>query len=189
MLIALIALVLMVGGPILLGILFYNNLINRKNSVEQAESDIDVQLKKRYDLIPNLVETVKAYMKHERETLTELTELRTRGMRGGISPTEQMEIAGKVNRLGRGLMLQVENYPDLKASKNFLQLQAAWNEVEEQLSASRRTFNAAVKDYNNGLEQFPTNIMARSMGYTAREYIEIPEEEKANISAKEMFNS
>ncbi|NND95302.1 MAG: LemA family protein, partial [Flavobacteriales bacterium] len=115
--------------------------------------------------------------------------LRTRAMSGGLSPEQQMEIANKVNRLGRGLMLQVENYPDLKASKNFLQLQAAWNEVEEQLSASRRTYNAAVKDYNNGLEQFPTNIMARSMGYTPREFIEIPDEERENISAKELFNS
>jgi LemA protein len=180
---------LLIGGPILIGILLYNNLVNRKNTVDQAESDIDVQLKKRYDLIPNLVETVKAYMKHERETLVQLTELRTRAMSGGLSPEQQMEIANKVNRLGRGLMLQVENYPDLKASQNFLQLQAAWNEVEEQLSASRRTYNAAVKDYNNGLEQFPTNIMARSMGYTPRGFIEIPEEEKKNVSAKELFNS
>ncbi|NNK81219.1 MAG: LemA family protein [Flavobacteriales bacterium] len=180
---------IIIGAPILIGILLYNNLVNRKNTVDQAESDIDVQLKKRFDLIPNLVETVKAYMKHERETLVELTELRTRAMSGGLSPEQQMEIANKVNRLGRGLMLQVENYPDLKASKNFLQLQAAWNEVEEQLSASRRTYNAAVKDYNNGLEQFPTNIMARSMGYTPREFIEIPDEERENISAKELFNS
>jgi LemA protein len=180
---------IIIGGPILLGILFYNNLVNRKNSVEQAESDIDVQLKKRFDLIPNLVETVKAYMKHERETLTELTALRTQGMSGNLSAQEQMEIGAKVNRLGRGLMLQVENYPDLKASQNFMQLQSAWNEVEEQLSASRRTYNAAVKDYNNGLEQFPTNIMAKSMGYKPRSYIEIAEAEKANISAKEMFNN
>ena len=185
--VALIAAVLLIGGPILLGILFYNNLVNRKNTVEQAESDIDVQLKKRFDLIPNLVETVKAYMKHERDTLVELTELRTRHMAGGLSVQEQADVTNKVNRLGRGLMLQVENYPDLKASKNFLQLQAAWNEVEEQLSASRRSYNAAVKDYNNGLEQFPTNIMARSMGYQPHEYIEIPEEERENISAKEMF--
>jgi len=185
----LIALLILVGGPILIGILLYNNLINRKNTVDQAESDIDVQLKKRFDLIPNLVETVKAYMKHERDTLVELTELRTRHMSGGLTPNEQIDVANRVNRLGRGLMLQVENYPDLKASKNFLQLQASWNEVEEQLSASRRTFNAAVKDYNNGLEQFPTNIMARSMGYTPREFIEIPEEERENISAKELFNS
>lgn len=185
---ALVALII-IAGPILVGILLYNNLVNRKNTVDQAQSDIDVQLKKRYDLIPNLVETVKAYMKHERDTLVELTELRTRATAGGLSPKEQIDVANRVNRLGRGLMLQVENYPDLKASKNFLQLQASWNEVEEQLSASRRTYNAAVKDYNNGLEQFPTNIMARSMGYTPREFIEIPEEERKNISAKEMFNS
>jgi len=184
-----LALLLLIGGPIFLGILFYNNLIDRKNRVEQAESDIDVQLKKRFELIPNLVETVKAYMKHEKDTLVELTELRTRYQGGGLSMVEQQQIAGKVNRMGRGLMLQVENYPDLKANQNFMQLQAAWNEVEEQISASRRTYNAALKDYNNGLEQFPTKLMARSMGYQPKEYIEIPEEEKKNISAKELFNS
>ena len=180
---------LVIAAPILIGILFYNNLIDRKNRVEQAESDIDVQLKKRFDLIPNLVETVKAYMKHERETLVELTELRTRYQGGGLSMAEQQELAGQVNRMGRGLMLQVENYPDLKASQNFMQLQASWNEVEAQISASRRTYNAAVKDYNNGLEQFPTNMMASRMGYQAKPYIEIREAETKNISAKELFNS
>ncbi|MDA0973142.1 MAG: LemA family protein [Bacteroidetes bacterium] len=184
-----IVLLVLIGGPILLGILLYNNLIDRKNRVEQAESDIDVQLKKRFDLIPNLVETVKAYMKHEQETLVKLTELRTRYQGGGLTMQEQQEMAGQVNRMGRGLMLQVENYPDLKASTNFMQLQAAWTEIEEQISASRRTYNAAVKDYNNGLEQFPTNLMARNMGYQRKEYIEIPEEETKNISAKELFNS
>jgi LemA protein len=104
-----------------------------------------------------------------------------------MSMSEQQELAGQVNRMGRGLMLQVENYPDLKATQNFMQLQATWNEVEEQISASRRTYNAAVKDYNNGLEQFPTNMMASRMGYQAKSYIEIPEAE--NISAKEFFNS
>jgi len=128
---------------ILLLVFLYNGLIAKKNKVEEAESDIDVMLKKRFDLIPNLVETVKAYMKHERDTLVELTELR----------------------------------------------QASWNEVEEQLSASRRNFNAAVNSYNNGVEQFPTNVMANSMGYQIKEYIEIPEVEKENISAKELFNS
>jgi LemA protein len=184
-----LAIIALAIGPILLGILVYNNLVNRKNRVDQAFADIDAQLQKRYDLIPNLVETVKAYMAHERDTLVELTRLRTQGMSGGLSPEQQMEIAGKVNRLGRGLMLQVENYPDLKASQNFLQLQGSWNEVEEQLAASRRTYNAAVKDYNNGLEQFPSNIFARSMGYQSREYIDIPEEARGNVSAKELFNS
>jgi len=149
-----------------------------------------VQLKKRFDLIPNLVETVKAYMKHERDTLVELTELRTRGMSSAnLSQKELNEIGSKVNNIGRRLMFQMEAYPDLKASKNFLQLQASWNEVEEQLSASRRTYNANVKDYNNGLEQFPSNIFARSLNYQPKEYIEIPEVERENISAKEMFNS
>jgi len=180
---------LAIGAVVLLLVFLYNGLIAKKNKVEEAESDIDVMLKKRFDLIPNLVETVKAYMKHERETLVELTELRSQVQRGGLTLAEQNEVASKVNRLGRGLMFQVENYPDLKASKNFLQLQASWNEVEEQLSASRRNFNAAVNSYNNGVEQFPTNMMAKNMGYQIKEYIEIPEVEKENISAKELFNS
>lgn len=180
---------LVVLGVIILGVLLYNGLVAAKNKVDEAESGIDVMLKKRFDLIPNLVETVKAYMAHERDTLRELTELRTRYQGGGLSAQEQNEVASRVNRLGRGLMLQVENYPDLKASNNFLQLQASWNEVEEQLSASRRGFNAAVLRYNNMLEQFPTNMMANSMGYTRREFIEIPEEERKNISAKELFGN
>ena len=174
---------------LLLLVFIYNGLVAKKNKVEESESDIDVMLKKRFDLIPNLVETVKAYMSHERETLVELTELRSQAQRGGLSMSEQNEIASKVSRMGRGLMIQVENYPDLKASNNFLQLQASWNEVEEQLAASRRGFNAAVNSYNNGLEQFPSNIMAQMMNYVTKEYIEVPEEEKGNISAKELFNN
>jgi len=180
---------LVVLGIVVFLVFLYNGLIAKKNKVDEAESDIDVMLKKRFDLIPNLVETVKAYMKHERDTLVELTELRSQVQRGGLTLAEQNEVASKVNRMGRGLMFQVENYPDLKASQNFLQLQASWNEVEEQLSASRRNFNAAVNSYNNGVEQFPTNVMANSMGYQIKEYIEIPEVEKENISAKELFNS
>ncbi len=164
-----------------------NSVIAKKNKVEEAFSDIDVQMKKRFDLIPNLVETVKAYMKHEKDTLVELTRLRTQALSGGLTANEQIEIASKVNRLGRGLMFQVENYPDLKASANFLQLQSSWNEVEEQLSASRRFYNAAVNDYNNALEQFPSNIFARQLNYYKQEYIEIPEEERKNISAKNLF--
>jgi len=177
---------LLIGAALLL-VLLYNGLVAKKNKVEETESDIDVMFKKRFDLIPNLVETVKAYMTHERETLVELTELRSRAQAGGLTNEQLNALASKASRVGRGLMLQVENYPDLKASNNFLQLQASWNEVEEQLSASRRNFNAAVNSYNNGLEQFPTNIMARSMGYMRKEYIEIPEVEKENISAKDLF--
>jgi LemA protein len=174
---------------LILLIFIYNGLVAKKNKVEESESDIDVMLKKRFDLIPNLVETVKAYMSHERETLVELTELRSQAQSGGLSTSEQNEIASKVSRMGRGLMIQVENYPDLKASNNFLQLQASWNEVEEQLSASRRGFNAAVNSYNNGLEQFPSNLMAQMMNYVTKDYIDVPEEEKGNTSAKELFNN
>lgn len=181
---------LLAAAPILLGVLVYNNLIDRKNRVDQSWSDIDVQLKKRYDLLPNLIETVKAYMKHEKETLVELTELRTRGKSWSkLSDQEKIDLERNVNRVGRGMMFQMEAYPDLKASQNFLQLQSSWNEVEEQLSAARRTYNANVKDYNNGLEQFPSNIFARSLNYQAKPYIEIPEVERKNISAKELFNN
>jgi LemA protein len=176
-------------APVIFLVIMYNNLVDRKNSVEQAESDIDAQYKKRFDLIPNLVETVRAYMSHERETLVQLTELRTQAISGEMSRKDLENMSSKAGRLGRGLMFQVENYPDLKASNNFMQLQATWTEVEEQLSAARRTYNASVKDYNNGLEQFPTNFMARTMGYSVKEYIEIPEEARENISAKDLFNS
>ena len=167
----------------------YNSLVRRKNDVENAFASVDVMLKKRYDLIPNLVETVKSYMKHEKLLLNELTEMRTRALSGNLPANRRVELENKITRGIAGVMVAVENYPDLKASQNFLQLQAAWNEAEEQISAARRTFNATVTAFNNKVETFPSNIMAGIMGYKRRALFEIPEVERQNLSAKKLFAS
>jgi len=173
----------------LLSIGLYNSLVRRKNDVENAFASVDVMLKKRYDLIPNLVETVKSYMKHEKSLLTELTALRAQAVSGEISDDERVALENKISKGISGIMVAVENYPDLKASQNFLQLQAAWNEAEEQISASRRAFNAAVTTFNNKVETFPSNIMAGMMSYKRRTLFEIPKVERQNVNAKNLFES
>lgn len=170
-------------------IALYNLLIARKNNVENAFGTIDAMLKKRYDLIPNLVETVKQYMTHERETLNEITKLRSEALRDDLSDNEKVEVENKMSHLMGNLMVAVEQYPDLKASQNFDQLQRSWNEVEEQLAAARRTYNSTVTQYNNTVEMFPTNVMARMMNYERKAVLTIPEAERENVSARELFNS
>jgi len=178
---------------ILLGIaalvaVLYNKLIRSKNQVENVFGALDALLKKRYDLIPNLVDVTKEYMKYEKETLVEITRLRTQAMSGNISDSEKMQINDKIGRLGRGLMIAVENYPNLKANESFAHLQSQWSEVEEQISAGRRAYNGAVTDYNNAIEMFPTNLMANAMNYQRKDVLETAEEERENISAKDLFN-
>lgn len=183
---------------VILGIMFlgaviifamYNSLIGKKNQVEQAFATIDVMLKKRYDLIPNLVNTVKTYMKHEAGTLEKVTELRAKAMSGTASQDEVIDLNNKLGKMMGGIMVAVENYPDLKANENFMQLQRSLNEIEEQLSASRRSFNAAVTDFNNAVEMFPTNIMAGMMGYKRRQLFEISEVERQNVNVGALFDS
>ena len=180
---------LIVIGALLLLIIIglYNSLVRKKNDVENAFASIDVMLKKRYDLIPNLIETVKGYMQHEKSLLTELTALRTKALSGEISSDDRVMLENKIAKGMSGLMVAVENYPDLKASQNFLQLQGTWNEVEEQISASRRAFNAMVTTFNNSVETFPSNIMAGIMSYKRRTLFEIPDTERQNVNAKELF--
>ena len=165
----------------------YNSLVRKKNDVENAFASIDVMLKKRYDLIPNLIETVKSYMKHEKGLLTELTALRTQAMSRDISNEDRVVLENKIAKGMSGLMVSVENYPDLKASQNFLQLQGTWNEVEEQISASRRAFNSMVTTFNNSVETFPSNIMAGIMSYKRRTLFEIPDTERQNVNAKDLL--
>jgi len=169
----------------------YNGLISKKNNVANSFAGIDTVLKQRYDLIPNLIETVKQYAKHEKGTLTEITELRTKALNNDdtLSDKEKVDLDQKISKLVGNLIVAVENYPDLKANQNFLQLQAALNEIEEKLSAARRAFNAAVTIYNNALEMFPSNILAGAMNYSKKDLFEVKEEEKKNISVKEAFKS
>jgi len=168
--------------------IMYNSLINKNNQVENAFGGMDAQLKKRYDLIPNLVKSVKTYMKHEAETLTEITELRTKAMSGNISDDEKVSLDNAITSKLGGIMVAVENYPDLKASDNFNQLQRSLNEVEEQISASRRAYNATITSYNNGVEMFPTNILAGIMNMQRKNVFEIPETERENVDVGDLFD-
>jgi len=181
-----LAIVLAVG---LIGVFLYNSLIAKKNAVANAYGSIDAMLKKRYDLLPNLVETAKQYMNYERDTLTKVTEMRTKAISADVPNEQKIQLENQINAAMRNIMVQVENYPELKANQNFLQLQASWNEIEEQISASRRAYNASVNNYNNAIQQFPTSIFAGMMNYQVKTYFEIPEEERKNISAKELFKN
>lgn len=179
-------------GILFLAIIFiaiYNSFIKKKNQVKNAFASIDVMLKKRYDLIPNLIETVKSYMKHEKELLTKVTELRAQAINPNVSADEKVAIDNQVRQTLGGIMVAVEQYPDLKANQNFMQLQASFNEIEEQISAARRFFNSAVLEYNNAVEMFPSSIIAQMMNFSKRNFFEIPDEERQNVSAKKLFNS
>lgn len=173
---------------IIIPLMMYNSLINKRNQVLQVFSNIDALLKKRYDLIPNLVTAVQQYMQHERKTLNEITELRTKALDKNLSDDEKVDLNNKISRHIGGIMVAVENYPDLKASSNFLQLQAALNEVEEQISAARRAYNAVVTAYNNAVQMFPTNIIASMMKFKSRQFFEIEQYQRENHDLKNLFN-
>ncbi|MBO0329135.1 LemA family protein [[Muricauda] lutisoli] len=153
---------------LLICVLLYNNLISKKNKVEEAYRSIDVMLKKRTDLIPQLVNTIKGYTKHESETLISITKLRNNIVDRDPPSELRLNLESQMDRLLGKLQITVEAYPDLRASENFMLLQSSLNEVEEQLSASRRAYNAAVYAFNNTLEMFPSNIVAKFMGYSPK---------------------
>jgi LemA protein len=168
---------------IILIILMYNSLIARKNQIENIEGSINALLKKRYNLIPNLVESVKGYMKHEKEVLEEITRLRSQAMKTQ-NLEQKAEIENKISSLLDKILVNVENYPELKANQNFLQLQETLVMIESEIAAARRAYNQAVTDYNNAIEMFPTNIIASMMHLTKKEVFEIPDNEKENIKVE-----
>jgi len=174
---------------IILWIFYYNSLIGKKNQVANAFSAIDVMLKKRFDLIPNLVEVVKQYASYEQGTLTKIVDLRAKATSGTATDAEKATLDAELSTAVKGLMVTVENYPDLKANTNFLNLQSTWTESEEQIAAARRTYNAVVTDYNNAIMMFPGNLFAGMLNYTKIDVLATPEEERKNISAKELFNN
>jgi LemA protein len=169
-------------------ILVYNDLINSKNRVGEAESDIDVQLKRRYDLIPNLVETVKGYLSHERETLVKLTEARTAAMATHDNPkatlAEREKAENALSSTLKTIFAVSENYPDLKASNNFLQLQDEISDTENKIQAARRFYNGNVRDFNTKIQIFPNNILANILHYTVFEFFSAAEEEKKPVQVK-----
>ena len=180
------AVIILIPGLLLL--LMYNSLVSRRNRVESSFSSVDVYLKKRYDLIPNLVETVKGYMQHERMTLTEVTELRAKAISGNMSADEKVDLNNQLTSALKSIMVSVENYPQLKANENFLRLQASLNDVEEQISAARRAFNATVLDYNNAVEMLPTSIVASTTGFRRRNYFDVKEDERQVPQAPKTLN-
>ncbi len=165
-------------------ILTYNGLIRRRYRVREAWSDIDVQLKRRYDLIPNVVETVKGYMIHERTVFEKVTEARTRAM--GVQTKE--EKAGAENILSntlKTLFAVSENYPELKANANFLDLQRELADTENKIQASRRFYNGNVMDLNTKIETFPTNLIAGILGFKKEEFFGLESEtEKQPVQIK-----
>lgn len=179
----LIAVVVLVVGW---AIYMYNHFVALVNRTKEAWSDIDVQLKRRYDLIPNLVETVKGYAAHERETFDAVTQARAKATEMTIDPSnvtpEQIKAfeaaeVGLEQALGR-LLAVAENYPDLKANENFLELQRELTDTENKIQAARRFYNGNVRDLNIGLEQFPGNVIGSMFKFEKREYFELDQDEK-----------
>jgi len=180
---------IIVGVIVIWFIIIYNGLISKRNEADKAFASIDTMAKKRYDLIPNLVATVQQYMQHERQTLTDITEMRAKATSGNLSDEEKIALDGKISKAVSGIMVAVENYPDLKASTNFMQLQGSLNEVEEQLSAARRFYNAAVTSYNNAIQMVPSNMVASMFNFQTKKLFEITEQERQNVDVKSLFKS
>ena len=161
----------------------YNNLVGLRNKVKDQWSQIDVVLKNRNDLIPNLVETVKGYAKHEKETLTEVIEARSK-MASANTPEEEMKASGEVTKALGKLFALAESYPELKANENFLNLQSKLNEVEEKIRYARQFYNDSVLTYKNKLEMFPSNIVANMFGFKPEAFFEATKEERKNVQVK-----
>ncbi|MDP3741191.1 MAG: LemA family protein [bacterium] len=152
----------------------YNSLIRSRNHVDEAWSDIEVQLKRRYDLIPNLVNTVKGYAAHEKGVFEEVTEARTRAM-GTTSPHDKLAAENMLSGALKSLFAVAENYPDLKANQNFLSLQSDVTDTENKIQAARRFYNGTVRDFNTKLQVFPTNTIAGMFSFKPREFFDIDE--------------
>ena len=176
-----VSMIYIIGGIVLFVILFvvlmYNGLVRMRNRREEAWSDIDVQLKRRYDLIPNLVNTVKGYAKHEQETLAKVTEMRTRALSAdGVK--EKGEAENMLTGALKTIFAVAENYPDLKASENFAELQRELSDTENKIQSARRFYNNTVQDLNTAIQGFPKNIIAGIFGFKEEEFFELSETEK-----------
>ncbi len=162
----------------------YNGLIKLKTRTEEAWADIEVQLKRRYDLIPNLIETVKGYAAHEKEIFEKVAEARTKAMTAQTTQEKAEAENGLTNTL-KSLFAIAENYPQLKASENFLKLQDELSDTENKIQAARRFYNANVRDFNIKIKVFPTNLIARHLGFQPKEFFEINQpEERENVKVK-----
>src|SRR5213594_536549 len=177
---------IVVGVVVLIGlglVFSYNRFVSQRNLIRNSFANIDTELRRRYDLIPNLVETVKGYAAHEREVFEEVARARSAAAAtSGQSPATQAAAEGPfVAALGR-LFAVAENYPELKANQNFLSLQNELSNTEDRIQAARRFYNANVQDYNRRVQSFPSALIARSFGFKEEEFFEIPEAERAVVA-------
>lgn len=164
-----------IGFLLLLLIFVFNNLVRKRNRVEESWSDIEVQMKRRYDLIPNVVETVKGYATHEKGVLENVTRARTQAM-GAHSNEERAEAENALSNTLKTLFAVAENYPDLKANANFLDLQRELADTENKIQSARRFYNSNVRDYNIAIESFPANTVAGAFGFLRKELFDLDEE-------------
>ena len=155
----------------------YNNFVKLNIKIKEAFSNMDIYLKKRWDLVPNLVEIVKGYAKHEKETLTDVIEARNK-FQSATTPEEEMKASGDLNKALSRLMVLTESYPELKANENFLQLQGDLKDCEEKISFARQFYNDTVLSYMNKIEMFPSNIIASMFNFKKADYFEAGEEAK-----------
>jgi LemA protein len=165
----------------------YNGLVRGRNRTQEAFSDIDVQLKRRYDLIPNLVSTVQGYAAHEKTVFEDVTKARTAAMSAPAGPNDQKAAAeNQLSGALKSLFAVAENYPDLKANQNFLQLQGELTDTEDKIQAARRFYNGMVRDYNTRLQSFPTNMIAGSFGFTKMDFFgnDLTDAERQPVAVK-----
>ena len=168
---------------VLYTLITYNNFIKLKNMVKEAFSTMDVYLKKRWDLIPNIVETVKGYAKHEENTLKEIVELRNNSY-DSMTDDEKVQANQRISKDIGQIMLLAESYPDLKASANFQDLSRELSKVEEDIANARKYYNGVIEMFNNKVEMFPSNIFAKLFGYKTKEMFETDERERENIKVQ-----
>ena len=164
-------------------VMTYNGLITLKNRVDEAWSDIDVQLKRRYDLIPNLVNTVKGYAAHEKEVFEKVTEARSQAMNAG-TPADKAQAENALSNTLKSLFAVAEAYPDLKANQNFLELQRELTDTEDKIQAARRFYNGNARDFNIKIEVFPNNLIANTLHFTKRDFFEAGEGEKEPVKVE-----
>ncbi len=175
--------IIIVSVIILYFLVVYNGLVTAKNRIAEALSQIDVQLKRRTDLIPNLVETVKGYAKHEKEVLENVTKARTSLMTAGTTEAKA-EANNQLSQTLKSLFAVAENYPDLKASSNFTELQQELSDTENKIAYSRQFYNSNVLDFNNKLAIFPSNIVGNMFGFKPADFFQASEEDKKEVKVK-----
>ena len=159
---------------------FYNNLVKLRNNRENAFANIDVQLKQRHDLVPQLVNTVKGYAAHEKEVFLRVTEARSAAM-NATTIDDKIQAENVLTSALSGLKVSLEAYPELKANQNFLQLQDEVADLENKLAAVRRFFNSATREYNNAVQTFPSNLFAKVFNFHSEQMFEVPQEERADL--------